>query len=362
MEEIEKLRNEIDKIDEKIVQLIDQRAILAKKIGEIKQKLGIGVVQLDREKQVLEHVKKTITSIPPEAVESIWKELISACTLVQGKKTRICYLGPEGTFTEIATKKFFPKAGSIFLPVQTKQEVFSKIEGDYADFGIVPIENSLEGSVRETLDLLIDYNLKIYGEIEIRIVHNLIGLKEAKLKDIKYILSHPQALAQCNQWILNNLPKAELINTSSTANAVKKIYEMNSKEYAAIGTREAAKIYGLEILAAGIEDNTQNYTRFLVISKKENMPTDHDKTSIVFVTRHVPGALYKVLKIFAEAKINLLKIESRPRKKDLWEYIFIVEFEGNYRNLTDVLEKVKKQTIFMKILGSYPMVSNKKFR
>ena len=362
MEKLEELRKKVDEIDEKLVNLIDERGKLSKEIGVLKQQLGIGVIQPERELQVLEHVKKVANFIPPEHIELIWKEIISACKLVQGRETRVSYLGPEGTFTEIATKKFFPKVGCVFIPVPTKQDVFNKVESDYADFGIVPIENSLEGSVRETLDLLIDYNLKIYGEIEIRIVHNLISLKGAKLSDIKYILSHPQALAQCNQWILNNLPKAELISTSSTARAVEMVYEKNTKEYAAIGTKEAAKIYNLEILVPGIEDNPQNYTRFLVISKKENMPTDHDKTSMVFVTKHVPGALHKVLQIFADANINLLKIESRPRKKDLWEYIFIVEFEGNYKNMPEIIEKIKNQTIFTKILGSYPMFLNKKYK
>ncbi|MCP4760865.1 MAG: chorismate mutase, partial [archaeon] len=201
MEEINKLREKIDDIDDELTSLIEKRAQVAKEIGEIKNKEGIGVVQPEREKKVLENIKLKLTSIPPESVEAVWKEIMSACKVVQGKITRVCYLGPQGTFTEIASKKIFPKAGSKFIAVKNKQEVFSKVEGDYAEFGIVPIENSLEGSVRESLDLLIEKNLKIYGETEIRVVHNLIAAKGTKISDIKMVLSHPQALSQCNTWL-----------------------------------------------------------------------------------------------------------------------------------------------------------------
>ena len=287
---------------------------------------------------------------------------MSACKVVQGKKTRVCFLGPEGTFTEIAAHKFFPKAGTLFIPAKHKKDVFAKVEGNYAEFGIIPIENSLEGSVRESLDLLIDHNLKIYGEVEIRIVHNLITHSGVKLSDITTVTSHPQALAQCNTWLLSNLPNADLKETSSTSKAIKEVADSKVTSLAGIGTELAAELYDLEIKARGIEDNTANYTRFYIISKKENMPTDHDKTSMVFVTKHVPGALHEVIRIFAEASVNLLKIESRPRKKDLWEYIFIIEFEGHKNDLQDVLEKIQEHTVFTKILGSYPKSSGKFFK
>ena len=359
MEEINKLRKGIDDIDKEMAELIEKRALIAKDIGDFKTKSGIGVVQPDREKKVLDHVKKSLKAIPPESAEAIWKEIMSACKVVQGRINSVYFLGPAGTFTELAAKSFFPKAGTKFLPATNKLDVFSKVEGDYADFGIVPIENSLEGSVRESLDLLIEKNLNIFGEIEIRVVHNLIGDEAGDLSKIKTVFSHPQALSQCNTWLLRNIPNAELVETSSTAKAVKKVSKSKNSEYAAIGTSLAASIYNLDIIASGIEDNTQNYTRFLIISKKENMPTDHDKTSMVFVTKHIPGALYRVIKLFADAGINLLKIESRPRKKDLWEYIFIIEFEGHQNSVKETLEQLKEFTIFMKILGSYPMRSTK---
>ncbi|MHA1727750.1 MAG: prephenate dehydratase [Promethearchaeota archaeon] len=360
MEEINKLRKKIDEIDSKLAELIGDRAQIAENIGEIKSQEGIGVVQPGREKDVLKNVKDKLSGIfPPESAEAIWKEIMSACKLVQGKTTNICYLGPKGTFTQIAAEKFFPKAGSTFLPAANKKEVFNKVEGDYVQFGVIPIENSLSGSVRESIDLLIEKNLKICGETEIRVLHNLIGHKGTAPSDVKTIISHPQALAQCNTWLLKSFPNADLVEASSTARAVEKVATMKIRagEYAAIGTNIAAKMYGLEIFNEGIEDNTQNYTRFLIISKKEKEPTDHDKTSIVFVTSHKPGSLHHVIKLFAEAEINLLKIESRPRKNTMWEYVFLLAFDGNQKDplIEKTLEKVREHTIWMKILGSYPI-------
>jgi prephenate dehydratase len=224
---------------------------------------------------------------------------------------------------------------------------------------VIPIENSQAGSVRESIDLLIEQNLKIFGEIEIRVVHNLIGHKGTAPSDIKTIISHPQALSQCSNWILKNHPNVNTEESSSTAKAIKDIAEMKLKpgEYAAIGTEIAAKLNNLDVFYKGIENNTQNYTRFLIISKNENIPTDRDKTSIVFVTKHVPGALYGVLKLFADAEINLLKIESRPRKNVRFEYVFICDFEGNVRDkkIKKTLEEIQNYTIWLKVLGSYPM-------
>ncbi|MHA1818917.1 MAG: prephenate dehydratase [Promethearchaeota archaeon] len=357
MEEINKLRKEIDNLDKQIAKLIEKRALIAKEIGEIKSKYGIGVVQPIRERQVFNNAKENLKIVRPEAVEAIWREIVSACKLVQGKITRVCFLGPRGTFTQIAAEKYFPKAGTEFIPGDNKIDVFNKVEAGYVDFGIIPIENTIEGSVRESLDLLIEKNLKIYAELEIRIVHCLIARKGTAPSDIKQVISHPQALAQCSRWLNKNLPNAELIEASSTAKAVERVAKANRGDIAAIGTPLAAQIYRLGIIAEGIEDNTQNYTRFLIISKKEHMPTDNDKTSMVFVTRHVPGALFKVLSAFAEAKINLLKIESRPLKGQMWEYAFICDFEGNIHqeHIKKTLERLKEFTVWYKVLGSYPM-------
>ena len=252
---------------------------------------------------------------------------------------------------------FFPNSNTEFIPFDQKQEIFQQIEGNYAEFGILPVENSLQGSVSETLDLLIERNLRIYGEIELRIVHNLIGQPNTELSQIKTVYSHPQALSQASIWLKKNIPQAELIEMSSTSKAVQKVVNLHDPTVVAIGTDLAADYYKLPILVKGIEDNTANYTRFVIISKKSPLSTGKDKTSIVFVVKHVPGALYSVLRIFAENKINLAKIESRPRKlgKDsLWEYIFILDFDDHIDNVKDIIEKVREQTIWLKVLGSYP--------
>ncbi|MFW9942098.1 MAG: prephenate dehydratase, partial [Candidatus Thorarchaeota archaeon] len=227
------------------------------------------------------------------------------------------------------------------------------------DFGVIPIENSLQGTVRETLDLLIEKNLIIYGEIELRIIQNLITIKSSDLSKIHTIISHPQAFAQTRIWIKTNLPNASLISVNSTAEAVLRVKELNDESHAAIGTEFSSQVYNLKVLSSNIEDTPSNFTRFLIISKRENDYKEGKiKTSVVFVTRHTPGALYRVLKIFADANINLLKIESRPRRRGRWEYIFLMDFEGDKteEKIIKIFKKMNENVIWYKILGSYPMV------
>jgi len=357
LSEIEKFRKEIDKLDEAIIELLNKRGDLAKKIGDLKNKENIEVFQPKRERKIIERMKSLSKILNPNSIESIWKEIIGACRAIQGSIFRVGYLGPQGTFTHQAALEFFPNASTDFYPCKNLLEIFNNIEKDILDFGVIAIENSLEGTVMETLDLLIEKNLKIYGELELRIIQNLISIKDTSLSLVKDVYSHPQALAQSRTWLKINLPNANLINTESTAEAVHKIKELNNPINAAIGTEFASKMYDLKILTSKIEDNPSNYTRFLIISKKENeVKTDKMKTSLVFVTKHIPGALYRVLKIFAEANINLTKIESRPRRSGRWEYIFLMDFEGikSDPKISNALEVMKDQVIWFKILGSYP--------
>jgi chorismate mutase / prephenate dehydratase len=357
MEELNKIREEIDSIDTELIELINKRARLAKNIGDIKKREKIPVLQKNREQIVIDHVKSLATTISPTNAGVIWKELMSACRQVQGENNKVAYLGPEGTFTQQAAFAFFPRSSSQFIPVERKREIFEHVERNLANYGIVPVENSLQGSVSETLDLLIEQNLKIYGEIEIRIVHNLIGHPNTDLSSLKTIYSHPIAFGQVNSWMNKNIPQVEIIETSSTARAVQKVKELNDPSCAAIGANISAELYGLQILAECIENNTANYTRFLIVAKNSPPATDNDKTSMVFVTKHTPGALYNILKYFAEDHINLAKIESRPRKvsKDsLWEYIFILDFDEHIDKVQNLIEKIKNEAIWMKILGSYP--------
>jgi chorismate mutase/prephenate dehydratase len=357
--ELDEKRIEISKLDNEIFERLNKRGEIAQKIGEIKKKLKLEVYQPHREKEVIDNIKKKASILKPTNLEAIWKEIIGACKDVQGSIVKVGYLGPIGTFTHQAAMNFFPNAGTEFLPCKNILEIFENIEKDILEFGVIPIENSLQGTVRDTLDLLIEKNLLIYGEIELRIIQNLISLKESDISKINIVYSHPQAFAQTRTWIKINIPNAKLINTNSTAEAIRIIKELNDSSNAAIGTEFASKVYDLKIVNSKIEDNPSNYTRFLIISKEENkIKKGKIRTSIVYVTKHIPGALFQVLKLFADADINLLKIESRPRRTGRWEYIFLMDFEGDVKNdleIQELLLKMKESVIWYKILGSYPI-------
>ncbi len=357
--ELEEFRKEIYKIDNKLIELLNERGKIAQKIGDLKKELRIEIHQLKTEKEIIELIKQKSTILKPMSIEAIWKEIISACKLIQGSMIKVGYLGPKGTFTHQAALEYFPKAATQFLPFNSISEIFKNVEKDLVNYGVIPIENSLQGTVRETLDLLIEKDLVIYGEIEIRIIHNLLSTKDSSLSQIRHIISHPQAFAQTRMWIKTNMPNAELINVNSTAEAAQRVSELNDDSYVAIGTEFSSKKYGLKVLSSKIEDNTVNFTRFLIISKKENDQKEGKvKTSLIFITKHVPGALYGVLKIFADANINLSKIESRPRRRGRWEYIFLMDFEGDKDDpkIKKILDKLNENVIWYKILGSYLMV------
>ena len=356
---LEDYRKEIDKLDDQIIDSLNKRGEVAQKIGTIKKLFNMEVHNPKRERELLDRLKKKSEILNSISIEAIWKEILSTSKLLQGFFHKVGYLGPKGTFTHQAALDYFPKSGTEFKKFKSIGDIFDNIEKGVLDFGVIPIENSLHGTVRETLDLLIDKELLIYGEIELRIVQNLISLKNSKLENIKNIISHSQAFAQTKQWIKINLPEANLIEASSTAEAVRRIKENNNESYGAIGPEIASNIHGLKVLNSRIEDNPANFTRFLIISKKENEEKEGQiKTSLVFVTKHVPGALFQVLKIFADAKINLSKIESRPRRKGRWEYIFLMDFEGDKDDpeIRSIFNKLSESVIWYKILGSYPMV------
>ncbi len=351
---LKKFREEIDKIDEELVRLINQRCEIAKQVGEIKREKKLPIVNEKREQEVIEHVRSLTSCVPPEKIEIIWKELIALALSLEGHTIKIGYLGPEGTFTQQAALQYFPKCNSEFIPELSIRDIFAKVDGKYYDYGIVPVENSIEGSVGETLDRLIEFDVKIYAELEIRIIQSLIGLESIPFSEIKKIYSHPQAIAQTSLWRAKNCPNAEIIEVGSTSQAVRKVKELKDKTCVAIGNSLSANIYNLIELEKGIENNVQNYTRFIVISKNDRAPTGNDKTSIVFVVKHEPGSLFSILKIFAENKLNLTKIESRPAKNGLWEYIFLCDYEGHKTTTQPILDKIKESTIWIKILGSYP--------
>ena len=350
-------REKINEIDDKLINLLNERANLVLEIGNVKKRLNIEVIQPQREAEIFQRLKSKSTIFTSSSIEAIWKEIISASRVIQDSIAKVGYLGPLGTFTHQAALEFFPKAGSDFISFSNSLEICEGLEKGLIEYGVLPIENSLQGTVRETIDLLIEKDLVIYGEIELRITQNLIALERANISDIKNIFSHPQAFAQTRNWLKANLPNTNLIEVSSTAEAARRVKKLEDPTYAAIGTRFASEIYDLHILNEKVEDESSNFTRFLIISTKENpQKQENMKTSIVFVTKHVPGALYWVLKIFTEAKINLTKIESRPRRRVRWEYIFFVDFDGDKMdpNVQEALSLMQNNVIWMKILGSYP--------
>ncbi len=269
------------------------------------------------------------------------------------KIVKVAFQGEAGAYSEDAIYEFF---GSRVQPIPCKRfsDVFRKVEDGDVDFGVVPIENSIEGSVTQVYDLFLDHEVKVCGEVVLRIIHCLIANPGLKINSIKVVFSHPQALGQCKSFLeqLN----CEIVPTYDTAGSVKMIKERSMVNAAAIASERAASIYDMEILARDIADNPNNYTRFFILSKQDASPTGNDKTSIIFSTKHVPGALYRALGEFAQRGINLTKIESRPTRQKPWEYNFYLDFEGHRLEprCIEALEGLKKKAIFVKVLGSYP--------
>ncbi len=281
-------------------------------------------------------------------------------------RVKVGFQGEHGAYSEVAIYKQFGKAVQT-VPAVSIHEVFNLTEAGAVDFAVVPVENSIEGSINETYDMLLSSNLTVVGEVVLRIVHCLIALRDAKLEGIKVVYSHPQALAQCRNFVMSL--GAEPIVTYDTAGSVKMIKEKHMTGAAAIAGEQAAALYGLKILKEGIEDYSTNSTRFLVVCREEKAkrePSAHGsegrrissgrKTSLIFSVPHVPGSLYNALEVFARQRINLTKIESRPTKERPWEYYFFVDFEGDRSDsaVLKVLSELATKTVFLKVLGSYP--------
>lgn len=350
---LDELRKKIDAADDRIVRLIAERIRLAEEIGGEKRKQGKQVEDVSREKLVLKHIRDIAReeNISQEEIEKIYRQIIAAAKSVEG--ISVAFQGEPGAYSEEAASGYFESAIQT-RPCEQFDDVFSSVETGETQFGIVPIENSLEGSISRSYDLLLDSRLKVCGETELRVVHFLIAAPGATLDMIKKVYSHPQALGQC-QAFLRKLG-CELVPAYDTAGSVKMIKEKGITDGAAIASSRAAGIYGMNILARGIEDNSNNFTRFFILSGQDSPPTGNDKTSIVFSVKHKPGSLYEFLKTLASRNINLTKIESRPKRQTPWEYNFYLDFEGH--RLTDevaeTLEELDKMATFFKVLGSYP--------
>jgi len=342
---------DIDKIDRRLIELISRRSNLY--IEELLRRgNGEDTFSLEEKQRIKALIEKYNTGpLSGETLRKVFYDLLYAAhsSVVP---VSVAYLGPEGTFTNMALMEFFGESVEP-LPQRTIADVFRTVESGGAMFGIVPVENSTEGAVTFTLDELIETDLSVTAEEYMRITYSLLS-RSTDLEDIRRVYSHPQPVGQCKTWLRSNLPGAEVEHVDSTSRAAE--CAMQNDHSAAIASAAAGEIYGLSVLAEEIEDLRQNYTRFFVIGRKENRPTGKDKTSLACAIKDRPGALLGLLKPFSDAGINLTKIESRPDKKKVWEYVFFIDFIGHREDsiVQSVLDAIRQDTIFLKVLGSYP--------
>jgi len=346
------LRGKVDGLDKKIISLLNARAGMAGVIAKTKIKEGKSIYSPERESEVLKRIVELNRGpLDSEALQSIYREIMSS-SLSLGKPLVIAYLGPQASFSNLAALKRFGTQLE-YVPCESITDVFLEVEKGNADYGVVPIENSIEGAVTYTLDMFVDSDLKICSQIILDIAHNLLA-NCAKDK-IKRVYSNPNVLGQCRIWLQENLPCAERIEVSSTTRAA--IIAAKEKNSACIASLLAAKIYKLNVLARNIEDSPHNATRFMVIGRANVAATKHDRTSILFSIKDKVGALHDMLVPFKKYRINLTKIESRPSKKKAWDYYFYLDLEGHRDDpkVKKALAELEAKCKFMKILGSYPI-------
>jgi chorismate mutase / prephenate dehydratase len=345
-------RGKIDDIDRQLLDLLNRRAALALDVGQAKREAGAPVHAPEREHAILDRlVRLNEGPLPADAIRAIWREIFSAARGLQ-RSFRVAHLGPVATYSHLAALREFGENAE-YLPLRTIAEVFAEVEHDRADVGVVPVENSTEGAVNLTLDRLIDSDLPICGEVQLEIHHHLLS-RARELSEVKQVVSHPQALAQCRQWLDRHLPHAQAVELASTTAAAERALEEST--VAAIASELASRVYGLPILRERIEDITQNVTRFLVIGRRPVGPTGRDKTSLLLTIKDEVGALHRIVEPFATARCNLTKIESRPTRRRPWEYVFFVDFQGHQDEpvAQQVIAALRDRCLFLKVLGSYP--------
>lgn len=349
--ELRRLREKIDGIDGRILELLNERARVVQNVGEIKERHDSEIYIPSREKAIFTRLCQLNKGpLPAEAVCSIFREIISASRALETPMA-VAYLGPEGSYHHAVAQRHFGRS-SRFVPVATIGAIFDEVEHRRAQYGIVAIENSIEGSVNETLDRIAHSPVKILGETFLPITLNLIS--QSELRQIDKVYSYPNALAQCRRWLESNLPNARYIEAASTTQGVKLC--LGDPNAAAVGSDLAAELFDIPVRVHGIEDFAGNTTRFFVIGHNETSPTNDDKTSLVVFVRDQIGALYTLLEPFKRFGINITNIDSRPVKREAWQYMFFLEVEGHVldRNLKLVLEDIEKNSLYVKILGSYP--------
>jgi chorismate mutase/prephenate dehydratase len=346
-------RARIDALDDEILDLLARRAAIAQQIAVAKRTARVPVFHdPERERRVLERlVQKGGDRFPPDAIRAVFREVMSACLSVE-QPLRVAYLGPEGTFTQLAARHLFGLQAR-YRECATIAAVFEAVSSKDATYGVVPFENSTEGSVSMTSDALLEGDLVIRQEYVLPIAHCLLS-RATSLAKIDTIYSHPQALGQCRSWIAKHLPRAQVVQTTSTAAAAREAKA--DERAAAIAAELAAEIHELPIVRANIQDRAENATRFVVLAHEDAPPTGNDRTTIAFGVADEKGALRRVLSVLEDAGVNLTRIESRPSRSRPWQYVFLVDLEGHRKDATvsRALRAVEKSADFLKIVGSYP--------
>ncbi len=350
------VRERIDAVDERIQRLLNERAQLARRVGATKSRAAEAAAfyRPEREAQVLRAVRaRNRGPLRDEEVVRLFREIMSAC-LAQQEPLKVAYLGPEATFSQTAVLTHFGHSVRA-LPLASIDEVFREVESGSADFGVVPIENSTEGTVNHTLDRFLASSLKICGEVELRIHHHLMGSMNAVGRILR-VCAHPQSLAQCRIWLQEHLPQIELIPVSSNAEGARRARD--ERGTAAVAGQTAAEVYGLKVLAAQIEDRADNTTRFLVLGRALLAPSGQDRTTLLVSVGHTdaPGALYRLLEPLARHRVSMTRIESRPSHRRKWDYVFFIDVDGHAEepHVARALASLKRRASLFRLLGSYP--------
>ena len=350
---LKKFRDNIDVIDKKILKLLNQRAEIAKTVAEYKKASNNTLIfRPDRESQIIKKLRSFNEGpLDSNHIHNIYREIISACLSLE-TNLNVSYLGPDGTYSQIAARKFF--GNSVTKDSKNNlSDVFSSVKHNTSDYGVVPVENSNQGSIKATIDFLLKYNVKICGEQNMPIRHTLMS-KSTSTKGIKKIYAHNQTLSQCSNWISKNLPNVECISTDSNAQAA--LMANKIKYSACIANIVCSKIYKLKINARNINDSYDNTTRFLIIGNSEIAESKNDKTTFIMSLHNKSGSLSKALQVLSENRISMTKIESIPTKEKNWEYLFLIDISGhkNNKKIANALNQIEKMSRYFQLLGSYP--------
>lgn len=354
--DLDRLRDRIDRIDAELLRLLNDRARCAEEVAAVKRGEGDQrFYRPEREAVILRQVREHNPGpLPAASAVRIFREIMSECLALE-QPLQVAYLGPEGTFTHLATRKHFGQAATL-QPLTSIDMVFREVESGRVHFGVVPIENSTEGVVTHTVDCFLESRLLICGEVVLPVQHHLLSRAE-RVADVEMVMAHPQALAQCRQWLDRELPHAERRHAASNGRAAQEAAEQPGA--AAIASEAAAERYGLKTLARNIEDRGDNTTRFLVIGRLATGATGRDRTSIMLSTANRPGSLFSLLKPIADAGISLTRIESRPSRCVNWDYVFFLDLIGHQQDavVATCLDELRTSADMLKILGSYPQAS-----